>query len=74
MITALVREGIGIGILTSLDAIPAVERGALAFVRISDAILRPMTLALCTATARTPSHAAGIVLTELENSFQELGA
>ncbi len=74
MIAALVREGIGIGILTSLDAIPAVERGALAFVRISDAILRPMTLALCTATARTPSHAAGIVLAELENSFQELAA
>lgn len=74
MIAALVREGIGIGILTSLDAIVEVETGTLAFVRISDSILRPLTLALCTATARTPSHAAGIVLTELENGFQELGA
>jgi hypothetical protein len=32
-----------------------------------------MTLALCTATARTPSHAAGIVLGELEAEFARLG-
>lgn len=73
MITSLVMQGIGIGILTSLDVITEVKSGMLAFTRISDPILRPMTLALCTASARTPSHAASIVLTELENSFQELG-
>jgi hypothetical protein len=32
-----------------------------------------MTLALCTATTRTPSYAAGIVLAEIENGFAELG-
>ncbi|MFT3964251.1 MAG: LysR family transcriptional regulator [Sphingobium sp.] len=72
MIVSLVMQGIGIGVLTSLDVITEVHSGHLTFTRISDAILRPMTLALCTATARTPSHAAGLVLTEIENSFQEL--
>jgi len=73
MIVSLVTQGVGVGILTSLDVIPAVASGQLAFTRITDAILRPMTLALCTVSARTLSHAARIVLTELENSFQQLG-
>jgi len=73
MIASLVTQGIGVGILTSLDVIAEVQRGTLCFTRISDPILRPMTLALCTASARTPSHAAGIVLAEIENSFSELG-
>jgi len=73
MIASLVSQGIGVGILTSLDVIAEVQRGTLCFTRISDPILRPMTLALCTASARTPSHAAGIVLAEIENSFSELG-
>lgn len=73
MIASLVSQGIGIGILTSLDVMTEVKSGTLAFSRISDPILRPMTLALCTASARTPSHAAGIVLTAIENSFADLG-
>lgn len=73
MITSLVLQGIGVGILTSLDVISELEAGELSFTRISDPILRPMTLALCTASARIPSHAASIVLTEIENSFQQLG-
>ena len=66
-------EGVGIGILTSLDVMTEVKAGLLSFTRISDPVLRPMTLALCTAAARTPSHAAGIVLAEIENTFHELG-
>jgi DNA-binding transcriptional LysR family regulator len=73
MITSLVQQGVGIGILTSLDVIPEVRSGLLAFTRITDQVLRPMTLALCTASARTSSHAAGVVLSEIENSFQQLG-
>lgn len=72
MITSLVLQGVGIGILTSLDVITEVKRGLLSFTRISDPILRPTTLALCTASARTPSHAAGIVLTEIELGFGQL--
>ncbi|VWX46698.1 LysR family transcriptional regulator [Novosphingobium sp. 9U] len=72
MITSLVLERVGIGILTSLDVKTEVEAGVLSFTRISDALLRPMTLALCTAAARTPSYAAGIVLGEIENGFAQL--
>ena len=73
MITSLVMEGVGIGVLTSIDVTTEVRRGLLSFTRISDAILRPMILALCTASARTPSYAAGIVLREIENGFAQLG-
>ena len=72
MITSLVTQGVGIGILTSLDVITEVRRGILSFTKISDPILRPMTLALCTASARTPSYAAGIVLQEIETGFPQL--
>jgi len=72
MLISLVMQGVGIGILTSLDVITEVQRGLLSFTRISDPILRPMTLALCTAAARTPSYAAGIVLGEIESGFAQL--
>lgn len=73
MIVSLVLQGVGIGILTSIDVVTEVQRGLLSFTRISDSILRPMTLALCTASTRTPSYAAGIVLAEIENGFSRLG-
>jgi DNA-binding transcriptional LysR family regulator len=73
MVTSLVLQGVGIGILTSLDVITEVKRGLLSFTRISDPILRPMTLALCTASLRSPSYAASIVLREIENDFAQLG-
>ncbi|HEU0067437.1 MAG TPA: LysR family transcriptional regulator [Sphingomonas sp.] len=72
MITSLVLQGVGIGILTSLDVVTEVKRNLLSFTKISDPILRPMTLALCIATTRTPSHAAGLVLAEMEHGFAEL--
>ena len=73
MVASLVEQGLGIGILTSLDVITEVKAGSLQFTRIAEPMLRPMTLALCTATARTPSYAATMVLTEIENGFAELG-
>lgn len=72
MITSLVLQGVGIGILTSIDVTTEVRRGLLSFTRISDAVLKPMILALCTSSARTPSFAAGIVLREIENGFAQL--
>ncbi|HWI85896.1 MAG TPA: LysR family transcriptional regulator [Sphingomonas sp.] len=72
MITSLVMQGVGIGILTYLDVMTEVKRGLLSFTRISDTVLRPMTLALCTSSSRTPSYAAGIVLGEIENGFAQL--
>jgi DNA-binding transcriptional LysR family regulator len=72
MITSLVLQGVGIGILTSIDVTTEVRRGLLAFTRISDSILRPMILALCTASSRAPSYAADIVLREIELGFSQL--
>jgi len=51
MITSLVLPGVGIGILTSLDVITEVRAGLLSFTRITDPVLRPMTLACA---LRTP--------------------
>lgn len=73
MIASLVQEGVGIGILTSLDVITEIDSEQLSFTRISDSILRPMTLALCTASTRTLSFAAGACLQEIENDFARLG-
>lgn len=72
MIKSLVMQGAGIGILTSLDVIGEVARGALQFVAITDAVVQPMTLALCTASSRSPSLAADLVLTAIEDQFEEL--
>ncbi len=74
MITSLVLEGVGIGILTSLDVVTEVRAGQLSFTRISDPLLRPMTLALCTAAARPPSYAADIVLGEIQSAFGQLAS
>lgn len=73
LITSLILQGVGIGILTSLDVASEVEAGLLAFTPIREPVLKPMTLALCTATSRTTSYAADIVLTEIQNSFAQLG-
>ena len=72
LIISLVQQGLGIGVLTSLDVMTEVRRGLLSFTRIVDPVLRPMTLALCTASSRTPSHAAGMVLGEIEAGFAQL--
>lgn len=74
MITSLVLQGVGIGILTSLDVVTEVRAGLLSFTRISDPVLRPMTLALCTAAARPPSYAADIVLGEIQSAFGQLAS
>ena len=73
MIASLVMQGSGLGILTSVDVMTEVEQGRLAFTRLSDPILRPLTLALCTASVRTPSHAAAMALGEIEAGFAQLG-
>ena len=74
MLKSLVRQGLGVGVMTLLDAMVEVERGELGFVAITDPILRPMTLALCTATSRALSAAANVVLADAEAHFARLGS
>lgn len=73
MIKSLVAEDVGVGILTSLDVIAEIEAGELAFTRISDPMVRPLTLALCVASARQLSAAANLLLAEVEAGFEPLG-
>jgi len=72
MITSLVLQGVGVGLLTSLDVANEVRAGQLAFVPLTDPVLKPMTLALCTATSRATSYAADVVLREIQNGFASL--
>jgi len=59
MIKALVREGIGAGILSSIDVAAEVGRGQLTFTPISDPMVRPLTLALCQSGPRAPAIGSG---------------
>jgi DNA-binding transcriptional LysR family regulator len=73
MIKSLVREGAGVGILTSLDVHDEVAAGELAFTLIGDAVARPMTLALCVASPRQLSAAAQLLLDTFGAMFAGLG-
>jgi DNA-binding transcriptional LysR family regulator len=62
MMKSLVADGIGVGILTSLDVMEEVRQGELSFVPLTDPVLRPIPLALCIGQARQLSHAARLLL------------
>lgn len=74
MLKSLVGEGIGVGILTSLDVASEVAAGDLAFIRITDPVVRPLSLGLCVVPARSLSTAANLVLARIEARFAELGS
>jgi DNA-binding transcriptional LysR family regulator len=73
MMKALVLEGAGVALMTSLDVATEVARGELAFTRITDALARPLTLALCVASPRQVSNAARLVLDRMEGVVAGLG-
>ena len=70
MIKSLAVEGAGVAVLSRLDVAEEVARGELAFTRISDAVIKPLTLALCVAQARQLSHAANLFLARIEDGFE----
>jgi DNA-binding transcriptional LysR family regulator len=72
MIKSLIVDGVGIGVLSLLDVMEEVRSGELAFVRISDIILKPLTLALCVAPARQLSTAANLFLTRMERALSRI--
>ena len=72
LIKALVGEGVGIAILAWIDVIEEVGRGELGFVLLSDAVLRPLVLALCIDPARQLSVAARMVLDRVEEKLAAL--
>lgn len=72
MIKSLVLAGVGIGLLTSLDVASEMRSGELAFTPITDAVVRPLTLALCVVPSRQLSAAANLVLGRIEIAFEGL--
>ncbi|GAN54108.1 LysR family transcriptional regulator [Tanticharoenia sakaeratensis] len=68
MIKSLVMEGVGIGILSRLDAFEEIAQGLLAFVPIANSRISPLTLALCIDRARQLSAAAQLILQEIEKT------
>ncbi|BCI66220.1 LysR family transcriptional regulator [Acetobacter aceti] len=69
MIKSLVQEGVGIGILSYLDAYDEISRGQLAFVKINHKKLLPLSLALCVDRSRQLSVAARLIMAEIETFF-----
>ena len=69
MIKSLIADGVGIGILSSIDVMSEVAAGELAFTPFTDTILRPLNLALCAMPVRQLSQAANLVLGRIATAF-----
>lgn len=69
VIKSLVAEGVGVGILSSIDVMSEVSGGELAFTPIAETAAPTNTLALCVARARQLSGAANLLLTRIDQTF-----
>ncbi|TBV04013.1 LysR family transcriptional regulator [Stutzerimonas kirkiae] len=65
MIRALIRQGVGVGLLSWLDVAPDLEERRLAFVPLRKGQTKPLTLSLCVAPQRQLSRAAQFTLQAL---------
>lgn len=65
LIKSLVLRGSGVTLLSRLDVLDEVRSGQLAFVPLRNALLRPLTLALCTAPSRQLSRPAQMTIQKL---------
>ncbi|MBK0033606.1 LysR family hpxDE operon transcriptional regulator HpxR [Erwinia sp. S43] len=65
LIKSLLLKGSGVTVLSLLDVHDEVKRGQLAFVPLRGTLLRPLTLALCTAPSRQLSRPAQMAIQKL---------
>ncbi len=72
MMRALIRDGVGIGILSLLDVAVDVREKRLAFVRLHDKRVAHLTLALCIAPRRQLSRAARLVAQKVAQAMSGL--
>lgn len=73
MMRSLIRNGVGIGILSLLDVASDLEERRLAFVPLHARQVKPLTLALCVAPRRQLSRAAQLVIQRLVLAMAKLG-
>ncbi len=71
---ALVRNGVGVALMSWLDAAPDVAEGRLAFVPFRGHLTKPMTLALCVAPQRQLSRAAQLAIQVLAERIEQVAA
>jgi hypothetical protein len=69
-----VLKGGGVTILSRLDVLEEVKLGQLAFVPLRNKLLRPLTLALCTAPSRQLSRPAQMAIQKLTAVMEEMQA
>ncbi len=74
LIKSLVLRGSGVAVLSLLDVLDEVKNGQLAFVPLRNKLLRPLTLALCTAPSRQLSRPAQMVIQKLTAVMEEIQA
>ncbi|GAB6855730.1 LysR family transcriptional regulator [Asaia astilbis] len=72
MIKSLIRNGVGISILSYVDVVQDVRSGSLAFVPFSNRKIRPFELSFCVDQARSLPMAARVVAQALEAAFPGL--
>ncbi len=71
---ALVRNGVGVALMSWLDAAPDVAAGRLAFVPFRQHLTKPMTLALCVAPQRQLSRSAQMAIQALATRIEAMAA
>ena len=72
LIKSLVLKGSGVTVLSLLDVLDEVKSGQLAFVPLRNKLLRPLTLALCTAPSRQLSRPAQMAIQKLTAVMEEM--
>ena len=72
LIKSLVLRGSGVTLLSLLDVLDEVQRGQLAFVPLRSTLLRPLTLALCTAPSRQLSRPTQMAIQTLSAVIESM--
>ena len=72
LIKSLVLRGSGVTLLSLLDVLDEVQRGQLAFIPLRSTLLRPLTLALCTAPSRQLSRPAQMAIQTLSAVIESM--
>ncbi|MEX0529160.1 LysR family hpxDE operon transcriptional regulator HpxR [Raoultella terrigena] len=74
LIKSLVLKGSGVTILSLLDVLDEVNSGQLVFIPLRNKLLRPLTLALCTAPSRQLSRPAQMAIQKLTAVMEAMRA
>jgi len=72
LIKSLILKGSGVAVLSLLDVLDEVNSGQLAFVPLRNKLLRPLTLALCTAPSRQLSRPAQMAIQKLTAVIEQM--